>query len=164
MSIKQYRKFVPKGDRFFVYVAGPISKGDWDHNMRQATRAYITLVHAGLTPFVPHATSQLVRDYVPDEAMRGLGTDSYEFWLDYDFSYIRDVCDCILRLPGESWGTDREEEYATALSMPVFEDMVAVFDFAENLGLYVNREAALEFERRFDALHTQEHKNSVRIG
>lgn len=154
MNTKQYQKFVPKGDKFFVYVAGPISKGSWDHNMRQATKAYIMLVHAGLIPFVPHSTSQLVKEYIPAEASHGLGTDSYEFWLDYDFSFIRDACDCILRLPGESWGTDREEEYAGELHMPVFTDIDELFDFAENLGFDVRREAAHNFGEEFDrAIH-----------
>jgi len=163
MSTKQYQKFIPKGDKLYVYVAGPISKGSWDHNMRQATKAYIMLVHAGLIPFIPHATSQLVRDYVPDEAMHGLGTDSYTFWLDYDFSYIRDVCDCILRLPGESWGSDREEEYAATLKMPVFKDVEEVFDFAENLGFDVNRKAALKFGKAFDnAIHNKRTQRAVR--
>lgn len=151
MTTKKYEDFIPIEDKFYIYVAGPISKGDWDDNMRQAVKAHIMLVHAGLVPFVPHAASQLIRDYVPDEAMHGLGTDSYEFWLDYDFSFIRDTCDCIFRLPGASWGTDREEEFAGSLSMPVFRNIDDVFDYAENLGFAVNREAAYKFGKMFDS-------------
>ena len=167
MSIKPedgtFLKFIPHALKFFVYVAGPISKGPWDHNMRQATKAYIMLVHAGLIPFVPHSTSQLVRDYVPDEAAHDLGTDSYEFWLDYDFSYIRDVCNAILRLPGESWGTDREEEFADYLHMPVFTDIDELFDYAEEWGVEVNREAAHKFGKEFDhAIHKQGSTKKIR--
>jgi hypothetical protein len=122
--------------------------------MLQATKAFIMLVHGGLIPFVPHATSQLVKEYIPEPAMHGLKADSYEFWLDYDFSYIRDVCDCILRLPGESWGTDREKEYAASLNMPVFRSVEEVFDFAENVGFSVKREAALRFGEEFDVATT----------
>jgi len=148
---QQYKKFVPEGYRFFVYIAGPISTGSWDENMQQATKAFIQLVHGGLIPFVPHATSQLVKEYIPAEAMHGLKTDSYEFWLDYDFSYIRDVCHCIFRLPGSSWGGDREEEYANALGLPVFTSIEEVLDFAESLGYSIRREAALKFGKSFDS-------------
>jgi len=150
MTTKGYRDFVPQNLRMFVYVAGPISKGNWDENMIQATKAFIMLVHAGLVPFIPHGTSQLVKDYVPADTMHGIGADSYEFWLPYDFSFIRDVCHCVYRLPGESWGSEQEEDLSNSLLKPVFTDIDKLFDYAELRGYAVNREAAYKFGEEFE--------------
>lgn len=148
----QFEPFVPEGKRFFVYVAGPISKGSWDGNMIQATRAFNMFVYGGLIPFVPHATSILNHVYVSEE-ITVAPTDDYNFWLGYDFTYLRDVCHVMLRMPGESWGTDREEEYMISIDKPVFYHIHEIFDYAESQGYGVNRELAAKFAEEFDAVY-----------
>lgn len=150
--MKQFEKFVPKGDKFFVYVGGPISRGDWDGNMIQATRAFNMLVYAGLAPFVPHATTLLSHVYV-SERVTVPSTDDYNFWLAYDFAFLRDVCNVMLRMPGESWGTDRETEYMESMDKPVFYTVEAIFDYAKSCGFEVNLDAANAFAEEYDAVH-----------
>ena len=149
---EQFEPFVPQGKKFYIYVAGPISKGSWDGNMIQATRAFNMFVYGGLIPFVPHATSILNHVYVSDE-ITVAPTDDYNFWLGYDFSYLRDVCHAMLRMPGESWGTDREKEYMASMDKPSFDTVEEVFDYAESLGYEVNRELATQFGEEFDAVY-----------
>ena len=157
----QYKPFIPKGKRFFVYVAGPISKGSWDGNMLQATRAFNMFVYGGLIPFVPHATSALNHLYVSGK-IEVAPTDDYNFWLGYDFSYLRDVMHAMLRLPGESWGTDREEEYMRrCLNKPVFDTVEEIFDYAESRGYEINRELAAKFGEEFDAVYNTVSQTSV---
>ena len=148
----EFEKYVSNDKRFYVYVAGPISRGSWDGNMIQATRAFNMFVYAGLVPFVPHATTLLNHVYV-SERVAVPSTDDYTFWLDYDFAYLRDVADVMLRMPGESWGTDREEEYMDSMGKPVFYTVEAILDCAESRGFKVNREAAFKFAEEFDAVY-----------
>lgn len=148
----QFEPYVPQGEKFYIYVAGPISKGSWDVNMIQATRAFNMFVYGGLIPFVPHATSILNHVYVTDE-ITVAPTDDYNFWLGYDFAYLRDVCQAMLRMPGESWGTDREKEYMASIGKPSFDTVEEVFDYAESLGHDINRELAAKFGEEFDAVH-----------
>ena len=153
--MKEFEKYVSDGKRFYVYVGGPISRGPWDGNMIQATRAFNMFVYAGLVPFVPHATTLLNHVYV-SERVTVPSTDDYNFWLDYDFAYLRDVCDVMLRMPGLSWGTDREDEYMESMDKPVFDSVEEIFDYAESQGFEVNREAAFNFAEEYDAVHNEE--------
>lgn len=41
------------------------------------------------------------------------------WWLEYDLIWLR-LCDCVLRLDGESDGADREVEEAKKLGIPVY--------------------------------------------
>lgn len=152
MITTKYKPFIPKGKRFFVYVGGPISKGSWDGNMLQATRAFNMFVYGGLIPFVPHATSTLNKQYVTGR-ISVAPTDDYNFWLGYDFSYLRDVMHAMLRMPGDSWGTDRESEYMISINKPVFDTVEEIFDYAEGLNYEVNRELAFKFGEEFDAVY-----------
>ena len=43
----------------------------------------------------------------------------YDFWLAYDMEWLK-VCDCVLRLDGESPGADKEDELAKKLGIPVY--------------------------------------------
>jgi hypothetical protein len=42
-----------------------------------------------------------------------------QFWLDYDLHWLRH-CDCVLRLPGESSGADKEEQVALGMALRIF--------------------------------------------
>jgi Domain of unknown function (DUF4406) len=99
-----------------IYVAGPISLGNMADNARVAIQAADELMKAGHSPFVPHLSVfwQIVSGH------------EYERWLNYDFEWIR-VCEALVRLPGESKGSDREVEFARFLGIPVFFGLDAFF-------------------------------------
>lgn len=92
-----------------VYVAGPISVGDYIVNVKNAVKAGIHIEKIGGVYFVPHM-----------EAFYHLLNDrSYEDSLAYDFQMIL-RCDALLRLPGVSKGSDREVVFAREHGIPVF--------------------------------------------
>jgi hypothetical protein len=99
-----------------IYIAGPYTKPDPVINTRNAIYAadYVTDV-LGHLAFCPHLTHfwHLVQPH-----------DDINFWYDYDIEWLK-VCDAILRLPGESFGADREVAIATELGLQVF---ASVFD------------------------------------
>lgn len=106
----------------FVYIAGPITLGDWHDNIRRGLDANKQLIDAGLAPFCPHLScyAQIVHPV------------DYEHWLAYDFAWI-ERCDALLRLPGKSFGADREVEHAMNLGLHVFEvsDVATIEVFVE---------------------------------
>lgn len=91
-----------------VYVAGPISRGDQFLNVRAALLAADRLLRAGYAPFVPHATC-IWHLVCPGE---------YEQWMAYDFVWIA-ACDALVRIDGDSPGSDREVAFALAKGIPV---------------------------------------------
>lgn len=94
----------------YVYVAGPISKGNQFANVRDALVAGARLRAAGFAVFIPHRSAL-------DEM--ACGPAPYEAWMAEDFAWI-ERCDALVRLPGESSGSDREVEHARARGLPVF--------------------------------------------
>ena len=96
---------------YYVYVAGPISKGDVFANIRLGIDTGAELRKLGFAPFVPHY------DY-PAYMWRNDVWD-YETVLANDFDWIM-KCDAILRLPGESAGADREVAFANEQKIPVY--------------------------------------------
>lgn len=96
-----------------VYVAGPISQGDFMLNIRRGIDAANDLRKLGFVPFCPFLDAfwQLVHHM------------DYEEMLAQDFAWI-EVCDALYRMPGESPGADREVEYARSLGIPVHHSMV----------------------------------------
>ncbi len=92
-----------------VYVAGPYTKGDPCVNTHAAIQAGNLLLDAGHAPFVPHL-SHFWHTTTPRP---------YEDWMRLDFAFV-EVCDALVRLPGESSGADREVEHARRFDVPVF--------------------------------------------
>jgi hypothetical protein len=93
----------------FVYLAGPMAKGDkWD-NLTVPSRLFKLLIERGIYSFVPQWC-------LPISPMLQL---DYEQWMEFDFQIIR-RCDGLIRLPGESAGADREVTLAQELELPVF--------------------------------------------
>lgn len=105
-----------------VYVAGPITLGDVDENIRQAIAAGKMLLDRGYAPFVPHLShfAEPLATWMVDPLR-------YEIWLDLDRSFIA-VCDALLRIPGESRGADREVAWAVELGIPVFHTLDVLYD------------------------------------
>lgn len=106
-----------------VYVAGRMTNGGhangYDlHSIREAILISNQLVQRGYVPYCPQLTLLAELIYpIP-----------YESWLGIDFAWI-DVCDVVLRLPGESKGADREVAFATDRGIPVVysvEELVAL--------------------------------------
>ena len=109
-----------------VYVSGPISKGVLVDNIYNAMNVGISLIRAGFSVIVPHANCFMEAEIIHDHAFSPTNEQAgivYEDWMEMDFEIIT-RCNCVLRIPGESSGGDREVEFARALGMPVFFDMV----------------------------------------
>ena len=100
-----------------IYVAGPMSIGDMESNIRQAINAADWLIKLGHVPFVPHLT----------HFWNLMSPHSWETWLKIDESWLL-VCDCLVRLPGESRGADREVAFCEANNIPVYVGMEALMD------------------------------------
>lgn len=95
-----------------VYVAGPYTKGDVAINVRNALEAANVLANLGFWPFVPHL-SHFWHLVFPRP---------YDFWTGLDNVFLPH-CDALLRLEGESKGSDAEVALAESLGIPVFYDI-----------------------------------------
>lgn len=95
-----------------VYIAGPIAKGRLEENIRNAMDAAKNLMDNGLYPYVPHYNCffQITHPRAQEDFMR------------LDFAFL-EVCDAVLRIPGESIGADREVRFADHIEIPVFYTM-----------------------------------------
>lgn len=124
-----------------VYIAGPITKGPLDHNINQATAAFVALAKAGLAPHCPHwscysgnarwetLTTDDGGQYEAVIAEAGVTPNelTHADWYGLDLAWVA-VADAVLRLPGESRGADLETAEAAARGIPVFhsvEDVTA---------------------------------------
>lgn len=98
-----------KPDRIRIYVAGPLSSGDREENVRKAVKAGVKLIKLGFAPLIPHLTH-----YVdPDDAL------THKVWLEVDLPWVN-VADAVLRLSGKSKGADMETQRAGERGIPVF--------------------------------------------
>lgn len=95
--------------RVRVYIAGPISKGDQHVNVRNACLAWHDLINHGYAPICPHwsAVQQMITPKPSD------------VWYDFDYNLL-EVCQAVLRIPGESDGADGECELVVRLGIPVY--------------------------------------------
>ncbi len=103
-----------------IYIAGPYTKGDVAINVRNAIEAANSLADAGFAPFIPHMS----------HFWHMLFPRLYEFWLDLDNQFLP-VCDALLRLPGESSGSDKEVALARSLNIPVHfstDELISAFE------------------------------------
>jgi hypothetical protein len=101
-----------------VYVAGPYTKGDPALNVRSAIQVGNTLAKSGFAVFVPHLT----------HFWHFLCPNDYEFWLTQDLAWL-EVCDCLLRIPGESSGADREVQFALDHDILVFDNIYTLMNY-----------------------------------
>lgn len=92
-----------------IYVAGPYTIGDVAVNVRNAFELANKLADLGYAPFVPHYS----------HFWHMMFPRPYEFWLELDNQFLPH-CDALIRLPGESSGSDKEEKLAKSLNIPVF--------------------------------------------
>jgi len=99
----------PNEPNRYVYVAGPMSRGNLLEHVRNAIQAGDQIIRAGGIPYLPQV--QILWEIASPKA--------YEHWMELDFAWIERV-DCLIRLPGESPGADREVEHARKIGKPVF--------------------------------------------
>lgn len=102
-----------------VYIAGPYSKPNPNHNTRQAIDLADTMLQDGLYPFLPHLS----------HFWDTVSPRPYELWMAYDFVWV-EACHALFRMPGESGGADRESAHAESLKIPVFRDYVELLKWA----------------------------------
>lgn len=100
-----------------IYIAGPYSSGP-DENTRRAILVGHDVMDAGHVPYVPHLSHfmELVRPR------------PYEDWMSMDLQIIP-RCDCLIRLSGESSGSDREVALAIELHLPIVFEREAGWEF-----------------------------------
>ena len=91
-----------------IYIASPYTIGDVALNVRKVLLVADRLMSKGHSPYVPHL-SHFQHLVCPRP---------YQDWLDLDFEWLK-VCDCVLRLEGESKGADQEVELAKSLGIKV---------------------------------------------
>ena len=92
-----------------VYIASPYTLGDPLENVNKSFDVASKLIKLGYAPYCP-----LYSHYLE---MRN--PEKYETWMDLDFEWIK-RCDCLLRLPGQSSGADKEVKFAESIGIPVF--------------------------------------------
>lgn len=105
-----------------IYIAGPYTKGDVAVNVRNAIEAASEVAEWGCWPFLPHLT----------HFWHLVSPRPYEFWCELDNQFLPH-CDELIRLPGESTGSDREVALAESLGIPVFLGLAA---WRQHHGLY----------------------------
>lgn len=103
-------------DKIRVYIASPYTIGDPAANVRRQMEAANLLIGSGFAPFIP-----LLYHFQHITFPR-----PYEDWMALDLTWIT-VCNCLLRLEGESAGADREVEHAQKNNIPVFYSIDKLF-------------------------------------
>ena len=106
-----------------VYISGPITKGDRNHNFFQAADAEKQLMLNGMAPLNP------MRSMIMPHAWDG--ELPHSVWLECDLPWVS-VCDAVYRLPGESAGADEECQFAYREGIPVLHSLDALIS---NFGL-----------------------------
>lgn len=92
-----------------VYIASPYTKGDMAVNVKNQIDCVDVLMSLGVVPFAP----------LYSHFQHMVHPRPYQDWIDIDLEWVS-VCDCLLRLPGESIGADNEIDIARVLGKPVF--------------------------------------------
>lgn len=93
-----------------VYISGPITIGDRNHNFYQAATAEKNLMLAGYAPLNPMRSITL--PFAWESCM------PHSLWLECDVPWVVSS-DVVLRLPGESAGADREVQIARRANIPI---------------------------------------------
>lgn len=92
-----------------VYIASPYTLGNQAENVRRQMDAANELINLGFNPYVP-----LLWHF-----QHMVHPQDYQTWLNIDMEWVT-VCDCLLRLEGESDGADNEVMFAETLNIPIF--------------------------------------------
>ena len=95
-----------------VYIASPYTLGDVAVNVKRQIDCADELMNIGFLPFAP----------LYSHFQHMIQPRPYEDWIQIDLEWV-EVCDCVLRLEGESHGADGEMIYAKQLGKPVFKSI-----------------------------------------
>lgn len=91
-----------------VYIAGPYTSAP-HANTQDAIIAAEVLAEHGYIPFIPHLY----------HFWHDMFEHDYEFWMEQGSEFLS-KCDCLVRLPGDSSGADREVAQALKEGKPVY--------------------------------------------
>lgn len=92
-----------------VYIASPYTIGNMAANVRKQIDCANELINLGYAPFAPLLSH--FHDIIHPQL--------YDTWVKLDLEWVG-VCDCLLRLDGESKGADGEVKRAIYLGKPVY--------------------------------------------
>lgn len=95
-----------------IFISGPYTNPDPVINTRNAILVAEQIIEKGHIPFIPHL----------NHLWHLVSPHNIDYWYGYDLDWL-DVCDAILRLPGDSPGADTEVEYAISKGKKVFYDI-----------------------------------------
>lgn len=105
--------------KILVYIAGPLSVGDVEQNIRIAMRTASVLMRDGYNVVLPHLFMFLQRFWEEDpDEYDDLHSWGREEWLDADFAML-ERCDALYRIDGESPGSDWEVSFCKGAGIPV---------------------------------------------
>jgi hypothetical protein len=108
-----------------VYIASPYTIGDVAVNVKNQMEMADKLMDLEFAPFVPlYSHFQHMAHPRP-----------YEDWIEIDLEWLK-VCDCLLRLPGESKVADKEVNEMLAMGKPVFYKIIDLINYYENMELW----------------------------
>lgn len=96
-------------NRPIVYISGPITKGDKNHNLYQAMVAHKQLLEAGFSVINPMPSMI----YPFNHEIEHLA------WLENDLPHVA-AAHAVLRLPGESLGAEMECQWAEEKGVPIY--------------------------------------------
>ncbi len=100
-----------------VYIASPYTIGDIAMNVKLQIDTVDQLINLGFVPFAPLY-------YHFQHMMHPRSSDD---WMALDLEWL-DSCDAVLRLPGASFGADREVECAESKGKPIFMDVESLIE------------------------------------
>jgi hypothetical protein len=105
-------------EKIRVYIASPYSIGDQASNVRTQIDMGYQLLKMGYIPYIPELYHfvHLVHPLTYDEVM------------EIGLSWLK-MCDCVLRLSGESKGADIEVEYGLKLGKKIFYNLQELDDW-----------------------------------
>jgi hypothetical protein len=95
-----------------IFISGPYTNPDPVINTRNAVLAAEKIIKKGHLPFIPHL----------NHLWHLVSPHDIDYWYAYDLNWL-DVCDAVLRLPGDSPGADSEVEYAISKKKRIFYDI-----------------------------------------
>ena len=114
--------------RLRVYVAGPISKGDFSANVRRGIEWGKQMLRDGLAPYIPHLNATPA--FVDGDG----GGENWKGYLEWDLEWVA-ASEALFRIAGESAGADLEVEHAKSLGIPVFYNYPLLLEFAQGMHL-----------------------------
>ena len=105
-----------------VYIAGPLTtSGDIALNMRAAITAAEGILDRGHLPYIPHLTF----------FWHFASPHPYDYWIKLDKRWLME-CDALLRLPGESRGTEIEVSLAARMGLSIYHSVEELHHISDN--------------------------------